>query len=64
MEDIWIFDQRHFKDAVTLLLLNDQNEKEEMDLELKNLISLQFEKDLDLKVWAMELFDKVQVSNF
>ena len=59
MKDIWIFDKRHFKDAVTLLLLNDEDEKEETHLELKALITSQFNKELDMKTWAMDLFDKV-----
>ena len=48
-EKLWIFDQRHLKEAVTLLLLKDLNEKNETDLELKKLISLQFQNDSDMK---------------
>ena len=59
LKDIWIFDKRHLKDAVTLLLLNDEDDKEENDLELKALIACQFEKELDMKAWAMDFFDKV-----
>ena len=57
--DLLIFDQDHFKDAVTLLVLNDKREKNETDLELKKLISMQFENDSDMKTWASNLFDKV-----
>ena len=56
-EKLWIFDQRHLKEAVTLLLLKDLNEKNETDLELKKLISLQFENDSDMKTWAIN-FEK------
>ena len=59
MKDIWIFDKHHLKDAVTLLLLNDEDDKKEIDLELKALITSQFEKELDMKAWAMDLFEKV-----
>ena len=57
--ELWIFDQSHFKDAVTLLLLNDKREKEYDDLELKKLISSQFEKDSDMREWTVNLFDNV-----
>ena len=57
--ELWIFDQNHLKDAITLLLLNHQHEKNEHDLELKKLISLQFGSVSDMKAWAMDLFDKV-----
>ena len=56
---LWVFDQLDLKDAVTLLLLNYKHEKNENDLELKKLISMQFENDLDMKIWAMSFFDKV-----
>ena len=49
MKDIWIFDKCHVKDAVTLLLLNDEDDKEELDLELKALIASQFDKELEMK---------------
>ena len=60
--ELWIFDQNHLKDAKTLLLLNHQHEKNEHDLELKKLISLQFGNESDMKAWAMNLFDKVSRS--
>ena len=56
---MWVFDQRDFKDAATMLLLNDLNEKNDIDLEMKKLISMQFENDSDMKTWAMNFFDKV-----
>ena len=57
--ELWVFDQYHLKDAITLLLLNHKQEKNEIDSELKTLISLQFANNLDMKIWAMDLFDKV-----
>ena len=62
-EKLWIFDQRHLKEAVTLLLLKDLNEKNETDLELKKLISLQFENDSDMKTWAINFYDSVSFRN-
>ena len=56
---MWIFDRPDFKQAVTLLLLNDIMEKDENDLELKKLIRLQFENDMEMSKWAADLFDKV-----
>ena len=61
-DDLWLFDQLDFKNAVTLLLLNDKNEKNENDLELKKLICMQFESDSDMKLWATNLFDRVGIS--
>ena len=60
-EKLWIFDQRHLKEAVTLLLLKDLNEK--TDLELKKLISLQFQNDSDMKTWAINFYDSVSFRN-
>ena len=57
--ELWVFDQYNLKDAITLLLLNHQHEKNETDLELKKLINLQFENVSDLQSWAIDLFDKV-----
>ena len=61
--ELWIFDQYHLKDAITLLLLNHKHETNETDLELKKLISLQFDNGLDMKIWAMDFFDKVYLHN-
>ena len=63
-DDIWEFDQLVFKDAMTVLLLNCKKEKNENDLELKKLISMQFETEMDMKIWAMELFDRVSIICF
>jgi len=60
--EFWVFDQYHLKDAITLLLLNHKQEKNQPDLELKKLISLQFENDSDLQSWAIDVFDKVNVT--
>ena len=59
-EGLWKFDRSDFKQAVTLLLLNDMMEKDENDLELKKLIRLQFENDMEMLKWAADLFDKVR----
>jgi len=56
---LWTFDQYHFKDAVTLLLLNHKREKDENDLELKKLISLPFDNAVDMKAWVTQLFETV-----
>ena len=58
--DLWVFDQHHFKDTVTLLLLNDKKDKDEIDLQLKKLILMQFDNDMDMKTWTMDLFDTVR----
>ena len=60
--ELWIFDYNHLKDATTLLTFNNLHEKNEHDLELKKLISLQFGNESDMKAWAMNLFDKVSRS--
>ena len=59
MDDIWRFDRADFKEAITLLLLNDIKEKNENDLELKKLIRLQFETNTEMLEWAADLFEKV-----
>ena len=60
--DLWLFDQNDFKDAVTLLLLKDKRETSEDDLELKKLISMQFINESEMKLWTTDLFDKVCLS--
>ena len=45
------------------MLLKDLNEKNEDDLELKKLISMQFENDSDMKTWAMNFYDTVGFTN-
>ena len=57
---LWIFDQSHFKDAITLLVLNDKKERGRNDLELKKLILSLFLKDSDMREWIVNLFDKVR----
>ena len=61
--NLWFFDQNDFKDAVTLLVFNDKRETNEDDLELKKLISLQFDNDSELKLWTTDLFDEVCLFN-
>ena len=41
------------------LLLNHKREKDENDLELKKLISMQFDNEVDMKAWVSQLFEKV-----
>lgn len=55
------FNQNDFKDAVTLLLLNDKSETNVGDLELKKLISMQFDNDSEMKFWVTDLFDQVYI---
>ena len=57
--NLWIFDQSHFKEAVTLLLLNDKKEREYNDSELKKLISSQFSHESDMREFVVDLYDKV-----
>ena len=59
MDITWKFDRVDFKEAITLLLLNDIKEKNENDLELKKLIRLQFETNTEMLEWAADLFEKV-----
>ena len=54
-----IFDQPHFKDAITFLLLNDKTDQERNDLELKKLISSQFSHESDMREFVVDLYDKV-----
>ena len=56
---MWKFDRADFKEAITLLLLNDIKEKNENDLELKKLIRLQFETHTEMLEWVADLFEKV-----
>ena len=64
MDNFWTFGQSAFKDATTLILLNDQHEKSEIDLKLKNLIVNQFKKKSDLSFWVINNFDKVHFRQF
>ena len=57
--ELLAFDQDHFKDAITLLYLNDKRENSSIDLELKKLINLQFQAQSDTKIWVVNLFDEV-----
>ena len=56
---MWEFDRTDFKEAITMLLLNDIKEKNENDLELKKLIRLQFETNTEMLEWVADLFEKV-----
>ena len=56
---LWKFDRADFKEAITLLLLNDNKEKNENDLELKKLIRSQFGTNTEMLEWAADLFEKV-----
>ena len=62
MNDFWRFDQSAFKDATTLILLNDPKETTKIDLELKNLIVDQFKDKSDLSLWIINNYDKVDFS--
>ena len=57
---MWTFDRQDLKDGVTLLVLNDKEETDEIDLELKQIIRSQFENDLEMMEWAANIFDKVR----
>jgi len=59
MNDFWRFDSSAFKDATTLILLNDPKETTKIDLELKNLIVDQFKDKSDLSLWIINNYDKV-----
>ena len=57
--ELWVFGKNDLKDAVTLLMLNDDGETNENDLKLKELIAMQFENKSDLILWTADLFEKV-----
>ena len=61
--ELWVFDKNDFKDAVTLLMLpiHDEKETNDNDLELKKLISMQFENKSDLILWTVDLFERVMM---
>ena len=61
--ELWEFDKNDFKEAITLLLLQDKQEADEDDFELKKLIEMQFQNDSDMKTWAMHFFDTVSFRN-
>ena len=56
---MWKFNRADFKEAITLLLLNDIKEKNEIDLELKKLIRLQFVTNTAMLEWVADLFEMV-----
>ena len=58
-DGMWEFDRTDFKEATTMLLLNDIKEKNENDLELKKLIRLQFQTNTEMLEWVADLFEKV-----
>jgi len=53
--ELWEFDKNDFKEAITLLLLQDKLEADEDDLELKKLIEMQFQNDSDMKTCIFEI---------
>ena len=58
-EYFWKFDQYDFKEATSLLLLNDPNDDEKTEIELKKLITDQFKQNSDLSSWIINNFNKV-----
>ena len=59
MENIWTFGQFTFKNATTLLLLENPTEETEIDRALKKMIDEQFEHISDLRAWVITNYDKV-----
>lgn len=62
--DFWVFDQNDLQAASMLLLLNDNNmainKNEKIDVELKKLISEQFESDALLHSWVIQMLRQVR----
>lgn len=61
--NLWLFDQFDFKDAITLLFLDHQMETDKNDLELKKLISMQFDNEVKMIAWAKKIFETVCCMN-
>ena len=59
MDNIWTFGQFAFKNATTLVLLDNPTEETETDRALKKLIHEQFEHISDLRDWVISNYDKV-----
>ena len=60
-ENIWTFHRDDFKSAVTCLILYDEKEKDKLALQMKELISKQFETDKELTEWSKDIFKQVTV---
>ena len=58
---MWTFDRDDFKSAVTCLILYDEEEKDKMALQMKELISKHFETDRELTDWSKHIFKEVIV---
>ena len=58
-QTVWTFDRDDFKSAVTCLILYDEKEKDKMALQMKELISKQFETDKELTDWSKDIFKQV-----
>ena len=56
---LWLFDQSHFKEAITFLLLADKKERGRNDMQMKKLISSKFVNPLAMRLWTIDLFDEV-----
>ena len=60
-QSMWTFDRNDFKNAVTCLILYDEMEKDKLALQMKELISKQFETDKELTDWSKNIFKQVTV---
>ena len=58
---MWTFDRVDFKNAVTCLILHDEDEVDKTTLQMKELISKHFENDKELVDWSRDIFKQVIV---
>ena len=61
-QTMWTFDRDDFKSAITCLILDDEDEMDKTELQMKELISKHFEKDKQLTDWSKDIYKQVTMN--
>ena len=59
--NVWTFNRRDFKNSITYLILNDEQETDETSIKMRELISNHFQTDKELTDWSKEIFKQVRL---
>ena len=58
---MWTFDRVDFKSAITCLILDDEDEMDKTELQMKELITKHFDNDKQLIDWSKDIYKQVTI---
>ena len=60
-QQTWNFNRKDFKNAITSVLLNDDDAKNEIILKMVKVVRMHFDDEQEMFEWTKDIFQKVRL---